>query len=364
MPMSDGVRLFLPLLLVSAIIGGCAHPISTSSTEPEPVMQAEVQLPAEPGSYEKQFEWQTPLPQSLALSPDGRFAVYSLETNVTRDGNLYAVQEIRRLDLQSGTEVVLDLDLPFNQTSAAAGLAVAPGGDALAASWHGHVGIIDLETGALRSDIDRIYLGDGMARKPENPPVQHLAYTSDGDSLVGITSDEVLWWDPKSGEQVARAERKVIHPRLSTSRDGRVAVAVSGGLEVFEGGSSLTVCESEGDISTFAMSPDGSKLAAAFFDGPVRIWRVEGCEVVAEWTPNAPVPRDGIVWFPHSGHLGVGGGEGTITFLSAATGESVAILRAHDSNTPLLISSDGRRLLTRSGRVENGTYTIRSWSAP
>jgi WD40 repeat protein len=365
MPVTDGVRLFLPLLLVSAIIGGCAHPTITSSTEPEPVTRpAEVQQPVRPGSHEKSFEWQAPLSSSLALSPDGRFAVYSLETQVTRDANIYAVQEVRRLDLESGAEGVVDLDLPFSQSSAAAGLAVSPGGDALAASWHGHIGIVDLETGALRADIDRIYLGDGLARKPENPPVQHLAYAPNGDSLVGITSQEVLWWEPKSGEQVARAERKVVHPRLSISHEGRAAVAVAGALEVFEDGKSVTRCETEGDLSTFAISPDGSKLAAAFFNGPVRIWRIEGCALVAEWSPSTNVPRDGIGWLPESGHLAIGGGNGTITFLSAETGEAVATLDAHDASTPLFISADGRRIVTRGGRNEDGTYTIRSWNAP
>ncbi|QEH39062.1 translocation protein TolB [Aquisphaera giovannonii] len=153
-------------------------------------------------------------------------------------------------------------------------------------------------------------------------------------------------------------------------------------------------------ILALAFSPDGRRLAASGYEGPVRIWDVAGRAVEASlgtehgpafglaWSPDGralaaasvrqavtvwdarsweraavlegrPGLARSLAWSPDGSTLATGGLDSDIAIWDAASWEPRAVLRGHSSAVnALAFSADGRALMSAAGDGR-----IRAWDA-
>lgn len=356
------------VILCICFLSGCATtPVPAPARAPAAEGAAVEPDVIDLSSFSQRSSVEIGSPRALAIGPEGRYLLYAVEEHVTRDGGTFVEREIRRIDLEEGSSSTVGLEVSLSTPTA---LAIAPDRRAFAVAASGaQLAIVGFEDGAVLHAVDCIYVDPDhevcTSRAPQGSDIQFtdLAYISGGSRLVAITSNELIWWDAATGEQVARAEQTISHPRLSAARDGAVAVAVPDGVMIFRDGAPEATCTFTDAVTTLALSPDGTRVAAAFRDGPVRVWRIDACDQLAEWSPQTSfVPRGGMDWTPDGEHL-VTSGDGVIRIWRAATGELVHHFQAHDGVAPFVMSDAGRRLLTWGDRDAEGRYTARLWEA-
>lgn len=335
-------------LLIGFSMTGCAT-APVPPAPPAPSAEAIV-TPASPPidvtSYRERFTWKIESsPRDFAIAPNGELALVSL---VDSDPSRFAL-----LDLGEGSRSSLDLDFPFHSGSSAYALAIAPDGSTFAAGFTGRLVVVGLEDRSVRHAIDYTYAAN-QARGSFND----LTYTPGGEQIVGISHD-VVWWDTASGEPLGTIKGLQGPRRLSVVEADEVGIALNDALEIRRRGDEEALCRFDGRPSAVVVSPDGAKIAAAFYDGPVRIWRIEGCAAAIEWPAQTNFVQS-LVWTPDGEHLMTGSADGTIRIWSAASGDLVHALEAHaDGTTGVALSSDGRRLMT----VGWGDRTVKLWEA-
>jgi WD40 repeat protein len=166
-----------------------------------------------------------------------------------------------------------------------------------------------------------------LRRPPDEHEVHAMAWSPDGNHLASADMDtQVVVWDASSGRPVGPPLGEDAHPpgeplttqgAVAWSSDG--ARLVSAGPEnvlirsVVHGlpvGQPLTV--PSGGVETFALSPDGTRLATAgFMGGAVQVWDTGTGAAV-----GAPLPGDGswiraMAWSPDGSRLAGAGLAGT-----------------------------------------------------
>ncbi len=122
-------------------------------------------------------------------------------------------------------------------------------------------------------------VASGSAQRIENAFIQEMAFSTDGQRLVGRQSQKLVLWNPierKFLNQLDSSSR--ISGQLAFSRDGR-AVAASGGPNVFHlwdtaSGREQSVPDDAHDdpVSAGVVTPDGKKLITASADRTLRVW--------------------------------------------------------------------------------------------
>lgn len=184
-------------------------------------------------------------------------------------------------------------DLRFRHRDETAGffaVVFSPTGDIVAAGGgqtcgirdSGRVVLLDTATGEIRHTL-----------KGHSRPVQCIAFTPDGKTIVSCVDCSMHFWDVATGRETANVPVGVrrspwIIQHLSFSSDGRlIAVAMSnwnrgqkgGEIRVFDAGDKSTVAilftDSGGPITSIAFSPNGKMLAACNRD-ELRLWDVAG----------------------------------------------------------------------------------------
>ncbi|MGY1620543.1 toll/interleukin-1 receptor domain-containing protein [Geodermatophilus sp. SYSU D00691] len=163
---------------------------------------------------------------------------------------------------------------------------------------------------------------------PDEHEVYAMAWSTDGKHLATADMDtEVVVWDASSGSPLGPPVGEDAHPpgeplttqgAVAWSSDGARLVSAGPGNvvlihSVVQGrpvGQPLTI--RSGGVETFALSPDGTRLATAgFAGGAVRIWDTSTGAAV-----GPPLPGDGgwiseLTWSPDGSRLAGAGLAGT-----------------------------------------------------
>lgn len=101
-------------------------------------------------------------------------------------------------------------------------------------------------------------------------------------------------------------------------------------------------------IRTIAISPDGTRLAAATVDSEVKIWNLQSGELKITFAADAKRSRrvNGLAYSPDGKLLAIGLSKGTVTLRDAGTGRDLRSWSASNQAVGVAFSPDGARLLT------------------
>jgi RNA polymerase sigma factor (sigma-70 family) len=203
-------------------------------------------------------EWQ----RAVAFSPDGKWLVvasgdYGATTYVTEKGwvTLWDVGTGKKLRQFSDDRLVFEA------------VAFAPDGKTVAAAG-GHDAVLHLWDAAT---------GKELHQTGHRNAVSSVAFTADGRTVLTSSWDrDIHLWDAATGAE--RSHREGWAPWLS--RDGKTLIAVTGWPELtvhvhdLVAGKERRRFPLDPEDRTFAVSSDGTLLAAAGKDGPIRVWDV------------------------------------------------------------------------------------------
>jgi WD40 repeat protein len=213
-------------------------------------------------------------------------------------------------------------------------------------------------------------------------PMQFLAFTPDGRSIVSLGIDGVRVWDAATERELRHFGREdaaeVANADLSP--DGTLLAtahaSAGGAASLWEVATGRLVREFEGaprpsGWPRLRFSPDGKKLAAAFGPGTgIVVWDVATGRRALAWDAAAKRVWD-VVFAPDGRRLFTGGDDGAIRVWDPENGKLLREIGAGlDEVGRLAVSPDGRRLASvshhfvRSRRgFWQGDDFVRLWDA-
>jgi WD40 repeat protein/DNA-binding SARP family transcriptional activator len=215
-------------------------------------------------------------------------------------------------------------------------VAFSPDGAQLAtASWDGTAKIWDAKT------------GDELATLQDHQKaLQDIAYSPDGSKLA--TADDegvVIVWNPNTGEQSARS---LGHAggvwKIAFSPDGEL-LATAGwdkSIRIWDtntGDEMVALPVGEAAHPYIAFSPDGRRLLSA--GESIQLWDTE------TWDERLAFPGTAGAISPDGTRLAIGGADGSLRLVDAATGEEQITLRGSLSEPieGIVFSPDGSLLV-------------------
>jgi WD40 repeat protein len=236
-------------------------------------------------------------------------------------------------------------------------------------------------------------------------PMEAIVFHPDGHSLISCSEDDTIRsWDIRSGKELFRLETPGFRPNsLAIARRGDFLFAgsESGVIRrwnlkrktaadpvpprlpvrclLFDRERNLFATGSETQILIWNVSQaeprrslgphpgacwlspslDGKKVAAAGFDGKVRVWDVASEREVLE-LEHGTGPVYTIAFSPDGTLLASGGFDAKIRFCDARTGNPLKVLSKHTSFVVSVAFSPDGRLLASCGS-DGGDETIRLW---
>lgn len=169
--------------------------------------------------------------------------------------------------------------------------------------------------------VSELTLTEVAEPRPDDPTVtidglvERVVFTPDGDRLLASTTDGmVAVWDGSAAE-----------PTLTKVASGEPA-------------------------SQLALSPDGSTVATRSMDiesdalaPPVRLWRLEGADLVEHRQIDAPILGFGLAFTPDGSRLVIGGTDEMVIH-RLADGERVTVEMQGEQTRSLAVAPDGRTI--------------------
>lgn len=197
--------------------------------------------------------------------------------------------------------------------------------------------------------------GQEVARMVHKGGVDAVVFSPDGQWVASGSGDGMVWvWEAATGQKVAQmaCEDPVAtlafstDGRLIASGSGRILLGGNGGGSVWEAATGQEVARlSEGGVYAVAFSPDGRQLASGGWGGMVAVLDIAAGSELTQ-VPNQEQVLTTVL--PHGLWSRMIEGN-TVEVLEAATGREVAQMVHEEMVRDMVLSPDGRWLVTGSG---------------
>jgi len=282
--------------------------------------------------------------RAVAFSPDSQRLVSAAEDNTLR---LWAVGSDRELATIRGHEGFVTC-VAFNPD----GLRIASGGpDQTARLWH-----------VAQSPVYASRLHEGWIRA--------VAFSPDGQAVATAGSQrstkdfDVVLWNPDTGEPRQRIPLPVRTEGTVFSPDGTLLAAAGfdGTVRVVEVTTGLrrrTLIGHQGEVSAAAFSSDGTWLASVgLHDRTLRIWEIAGNRQRSVLTGHTAAVTC-VAITPDARIVATGSDDGVVRFWDPERCAELRILTGHEGMIrSLAFSPDGRWLISTGGKNGEGLASV------
>jgi WD40 repeat protein/DNA-binding SARP family transcriptional activator len=331
-------------------------------------------------------------PHSLAISPDGRTAVFNVDFEV-RLWDIGQWQEHQRLLGHSGGiwSVAVSSDGCLGLSGAADGtlrlwnlggqvefrrfqtdgtpliaVAVSPDGRRLlTGNMADETTLWDVERGEV---IHRFESHEGavspgaVAFRPDG----RYALVGSGDVLGGSGAKSLVLWDIETGEEVRRFEgHRFLVRSVAFGPDGRTALGSSQSMTSDEGdlilwnletGEEIRRFDTTQDITSIVFSADGSRaLTGSAYFSNLTIWDVSTGQEIRRFEGHTG-PVFAVAFSPDEAAVLSASEDGSLVLWDVETGEIIRRYLGHDRGVwGLDVSPDGRHMISSS---EDGTVIL------
>ena len=285
-----------------------------------------------------------------------------------------------RLGLPSASNRPLPVFSPDGQTIATAG-----GNDYTVQLWN-------LQTGQLKNAlvgnpkyVKGIMISNGVPKLVDyaTKRVRSIAFSPDGRTLAVSSNNEIVFWDPSTGERKAMLTEKRGFYYLLFSPDGRTLAAENESgiylwnidtINLEKSELQHTITGHSAEVNSIAFSPDGKSLASGYERKNIKLWDVSTGQLKTVFKGHRyPLWVQSIAFSPNGDTLASlslsmqsSDHKAEILLWDTATGEYQVTLKGHgkipDNRIPnrsgVAFSPNGEILASGSG-----DGTIRLWDA-
>jgi WD40 repeat protein/serine/threonine protein kinase len=191
----------------------------------------------------------------------------------------------------------------------------------------------------------------------------NVAFRANGEQFTSVVKDMTIRvWETQSGREIDRAPEPLL-PALTSclSPDGKhLAIAAVGSIQVVEVQTHKQVAVLPPIlhmVHQLTFSADGQRLAAAAWDGSVRVWDVKTQKTLHTFRHSDRVMC--VAFHPNGRQLASGSCDNTAKVWDLETGREMETLRGHIGYvTAVAYSGDGKRLATASGHRYQGEVQL------
>jgi WD40 repeat protein len=190
--------------------------------------------------------------------------------------------------------------------------------------------------------------------------ISALAFAADGTLWSVEEPGVVRHWDVLSGKHLFHQQLTDLETLWAFSGDGRLVVAGSNELTVWEtaSGRVLAALAQSSWVTAVAFGPDAGFVATGHDDGRVCLWDVAGQALVHASAPNRRTVSS-IAFSPDGKKLAVADEGKTITIYSAQDGQRLATVTGHQDRIPQVLWHPNGRWVISAG----WDATARVWDA-
>lgn len=265
---------------------------------------------------------------SVAWSPDG---------TELASANLNGAIQVWNV---SGMQLQLLIELQGSGSSRSHAVAWSPDGTKIAASINRTIRIWETTQWQPLVTIEEQY--DDITSIAWRPDSTQIATVSFGGRPFNFRI-----WDTSTGLGIRTMDSPGYMYSVDWNPDGtRIATSGGAALEIWDPNSEQYLehlMDQLDEIPSIVWSSDGTRLAAASWDGAVHIWDTQTWQPIRVLTGHADLPSS-VDWNPDGTQLVSGDLGGNIYFWDGDTGETIEVFQAETPVYSVVWSPDGSKI--------------------